>query len=752
MKKYLIFLVLILSHFSVNAEGVKLSCVPNSPACENCSEYQTLFPIEEFSSNTESLDIEADNSELLTDKYLLNGNVEVNSANLYLAADDVEVSSVNKSLLATGDVRFQDESYLITGDLLTAIRDENNNLIATASNANYQDFGAGLGGANGYTEYISKASTSVLLTNSTYSLCPVNENDWLIEADQINLNLAKNRGVADNATIKFYGVPIFYTPKYSWVLSGRGSGFLTPNYSSYLEPDAADYSSSLRVPFYFNLAPNRDLLVALTTMSSRGSIYESKYRQLIAPKISPDHENSIWSIEAKYLPEDKITSLKRWLVNFSQEMDISEKIHFSAQYSRVSDSEYFKEIARTNIDDKTLKSHIKISYDDEVNNLTAALLTEDEQVINEGVPVYTRALEGSISKTLNADTKMPAQVNLVSTKFAHDTKSKPAGVRTHIDLGISRELDIKYPKITPRASVAITNYSLINNPNINRTILGSGLNIDFTINIPTNMFGYQANHRITPLISYNYRAKKVQGNIPIFDTTDKYADIITFADLTSGERYTGLDRITNANDITLSLESSYRGIDAIDDKDLLNMRIAQSFYTDDEVVSATASNNYETRKSYSDIAASIDVALGKYVLTNSAQFNPDTKKIVKRKNSLSYTSNSRKFITLIVSDKGTEVTDKVYGAYPLSDSIHLFGALDKTTSTGMRITNSETTGIAYESCCWAFRVAHFKTNNGGNGYNYSTGFELVLTGLGSTDSPLKGKIEGNILGYTAKLR
>ena len=751
MKKYLIFLVLILSHFSIHAEGVKLSCIPNEPACVNCAEYQTLFPLEEFSSNTGSLDIEADNSEILSDKYLLNGNVEVNSDKLFLAADDVEVSTVNKSLLATGDVRFQDESYLITGDLLTATRDENDNLIATATNANYQDFGAGLGGANGYTEYISKTATSVLLTNSTYSLCPVNENDWLIEADQIELNLAKNRGVADNALIKFYGVPIFYMPKYSWVLSGRGSGFLTPNYSSYLEPDADDYSSSLRVPFYFNLAPDRDLLVALTAMSSRGFIYEGKYRQLIAPKISPDHEDSLWSIEAKYLPEDKITNLKRWLVNFSQEMDINEKIHFSAQYSRVSDSEYFKEISRTNTDEKTLKSNIKLSYADEENSLTAALLTEDEQVINAGVPVYTRALEGSISKTLNADTKMPVQVSLVSTNFAHDTKSKTAGVRTHTDLGISRQLNIEYPIITPRASVAITNYSLKNNPNINRTILGSGLDIDFTINLPTSMFGYEASHRITPLISYNYRAKKVQGNIPIFDTEDKYADIITFADLTSGERYTGLDRITNANDITLSLESSYRSIDATeDDKDLLNMRIAQSFYTDDEVVSDTASTNYETRKSYSDIAASIDVALGKYVISSSAQFNPDTSKIVKKENSLTYTSNSRKFITLSVSDEGTKETDKLYGAYPLTDSIHLFGALDKTTSTG--ITNSETTGIAYESCCWAFRVAHFKTNNGGNGYNYSTGFELVLTGLGSTASPLKRKIEGNIPGYTAKLR
>jgi len=751
MKKYLIFLVLILSHFSIHAEGVQLSCVPNAPSCENCTEYQTLFPIEEFSPNTGSLDIEADNSEILSDKYLLNGNVEVNSENLYLAADDVEVSTANNSLLATGDVRFQDQSYLITSDSLSATRDENDDLIATATNANYQDFGAGLGGANGFTGTISKTPTTVLLTNSTYSLCPVNENDWLIKADQIELNLVKNRGIADNALVKFYGVPIFYLPKYSWVLSGRGSGFLTPNYSSYAEPDAKDYSSSLRVPFYLNLAPDRDLLVALTAMSSRGLIYEGKYRQLIAPKISPDHEDSLWSIEAKYLPEDKITNLKRWLINFSEEMDINEKIHFSAQYSRVSDSEYFKEIARTNTDEKTLKSHIKLSYDDQENNLSAALLTEDEQVINAGVPVYTRALEGSISKTLNADTKMPIQASLVSTKFAHDTKSKTAGVRTHTDLGISRQLNIEYPKITPRASVAITNYSLKNNPNINRTILGSGLNIDFTINLPTSMFGYKANHRITPLISYNYRAKKVQGNIPIFDTEDKYADIITFADLTSGERYTGLDRITNANDITLSLESSYRAIDAIeDDKDLLNMRIAQSFYTDDEVVSDTASTNYETRKSYSDIAASIDVALGKYVISSSAQFNPDTSKIVKKENSLTYTSNSRKFITLSVSDEGTKETDKLYGAYPLTDSIHLFGALDKTTSTG--ITNSETTGIAYESCCWALRVAHFKTNNGGNGYNYSTGFELVLTGLGSTASPLKRKIEGNIPGYTAKLR
>ena len=786
MKKYLIFLALILSHFSIHAEGVKLSCTPDEPACVNCPEYRTLFPLEEFSTNTDSIDIEADQSELLEGKYLLNGNVEVNSEKLYLAADDVEVSSIDNSLLATGNVRFQDEAYLITGDLLSATRDENENLIATAVNASYQDFGAGQGGANGYTESISKTPTSVLLKNSTYSLCPVNKNDWLIDADQIALNLVKNRGVADNALLKFYGVPIFYLPKYSWVLSGRGSGFLTPNYTTFYEKGEPENSFSLRVPYYLNLAPDRDLLLALTYISSRGFKYEGKYRQLIKPLTDTDFNNSKFEIEAKYLNEDKINQLRRWLLKFNQELDINSKTHLSAQYHRVSDTDYFEEIARTNTNLTSLKSYLKLDYDDKGNSLSAHVLTEVEQGVNGKVPGYMRAVEASVNKDLTLGQDKVVQYNesinelnlseddkalfiknnpspistsvslgLVTTKFIHKTASKESGIRTHGDAGISRRLKINYPLITPRAGISITNYALKNNPNINRTVFGSGLDIDFTINNPSSIFGYKVNHRITPLISYNYRAKKVQGNIPIFDTEDKYTDIVSFADLTSGERYSGLDRITNANDITLSLESSYRDIDALDDDDdLLNMRIAQSFYSDDEVVSATSTSNYETRKSYSDIAASIDIVLGKYVITNSAQFNPDTSKIVKKENSLSYTSNSRKFITVSLSKVGTSSgvteTEKLFGAYPVTDSIHLFGGLDKTTSTG--VTNSETTGLAYESCCWAFRVAHFKEDNSSGGFNYSTGMELVLTGLGSTSSPLKGKIEGKIPGYAAKLR
>ena len=180
------------------------------------------------------------------------------------------------------------------------------------------------------------------------------------------------------------------------------------------------------------------------------------------------------------------------------------------------------------------------------------------------------------------------------------------------------------------------------------------------------------------------------------------------------------------------------------------MKIAQTYFADDEVVSNTANTNYETRKSYSDIAASIDLAVNNFSLSSAAQFNPDTSKIVKKENTITYSPSSRKFVSLSFIDEGSKETEKFYGAYPITDSVHIFGGLDKTTSTG--ITNAETTGIAYESCCWAFRLAHFKEDNSSGGYNYSTGMELVLTGLGSTSSPLRDKIENKIPGYFAKLR
>jgi LPS-assembly protein len=763
MKKHLLFSILVLSAFSVQADGVNLTCAPFQ-SCVNCPEYQTLFPIQQFSTDLTSIEVEADRSEVSqNNEYFLSGDVKLKSGDYLLSADEVEFSGSDNSTFAEGNIEYQDAEYLITGDSFFA-KKENDLIVATIDNTQYQEI---KNNSNGSAESINKNGDIVVFNKATYSFCPINQSDWQIRAKTIVVNLEKNRGIADHATILFKGYPIFYFPKHSWVLEGRGSGFLPPSFERYEEPLYSDESSllydpeysksnRLRIPYYFNIAPDRDLILALTYIQSRGFLIDNRYQQLLDRKITEDGiKDSMFEIESEYLTSDHITKQKRWLVNTSVELDISDKMHISAHYNRTSDAEYFKEIKHSETDLGRLLSHLEITYEDPENNFSTALLTEDEQIVNAGTPAYTKAIEGSISKTFNTENKLPVTVSLVSTKFAHDTPGKDSGVRTHGDLGITKTLSTEFPVVTSRANVSNTHYELKNKNNINRTVAGAGIDFAFPFISQRELFNAQVIRTITPKISYNYRAKVLQGNIPLFDTEDKYDDVITFAALTSGERYTGLDRITNANNVTLSFVSSWAALDKEEeDLDLLDFRIAQSFYADDEVVSDTANTNYETRLSYSDIAAGIGLAVNQFAFNTDIQFNPDTSKLVKRTYEISYKVNPRKFIALAQTyDVDFKKNSKIYGSFPLSDSIHLFGGLDRTTSTG--VTNKETIGVAYESCCWTFRLVHFKGDAGSTetlkNYDYNTGIELILKGLGSSSPNFRERIERNIPYYQSNL-
>ena len=755
MKRHLIFVILFLSSFSSNSEEVKVICSPYKSDCINCPEFKTLFPLEEFSGDLESLDIDADNSEISgADSYYFSGDVKLRAPAHFLSADEVYFNQKSELTTATGNVKFQDDTFVMFSDKLTAqtIGDE---LIAKTTNANYQDIASGVLSPNGFAEEIIKDGSNISLKNTTYTLCPLGKQDWMVRAKQIELNQITNRGVADNATLFFYGMPIFYLPKYGWVLQGRGSGFLTPNYNAYSEDDTTDANGDVtkyerqnrfRVPYYFNLAPDRDLILALTYMSSRGFIYEGKYRQLVKPKISNSREDSIINIEAKYLAEDKITGLPRWLLYSSLEQDLTEKLTLNMTYDRISDRNYFKDIDRTTPLDLTLKSKLSLNYKNPEKSFIASILTEHEQTVS-AVPEYQRALDAGISKTFRAEAKMPITLNLNATKFTHESEDKSSGVRSSGRVGITRTLASKFPVINTNASYEASYYQLKNANNISRKAAGAGISLSFPFSFSNKLEGSKLEHLVTPSISYNYKQKVVQGNIPLFDTTDKYDDIITFADLTSGERYTGRDRVTNANDITLAISTN----SSIVDKVSLTSGAAQTFYADDQVVSNTGSTNYETRKSYSDIATKIRLSIGeKITFANDIQFNPDKNEIVKKENSLSLKLTPKKFITIALSDEGKKETAQIYGSYPITKSFHIFGGIDRITSE--RITKQETTGIAYENCCWAARIAHFKEGDGSSDYSYSTGFELVFTGLGSTATPLKGRIEGNIPFYNSELR
>jgi len=141
----------------------------------------------------------------------------------------------------------------------------------------------------------------------------------------------------------------------------------------------------------------------------------------------------------------------------------------------------------------------------------------------------------------------------------------------------------------------------------------------------------------------------------------------------------------------------------------------------------------------------VDIKNNDLNFNNSFQYDPQKNQIDKRDSSISYLLNSRKFITLAHHDNNGALSAEMYGAYPISPEIHLFGGVNRSISESL--TSQRNAGIVYESCCWAVRFAHNKNTSG----NITNEIELVLKGLASTSKALSTRLEKEIPNYLANL-
>ncbi len=737
MKKQLALSTIVLLSGVINAQGIILSC----------AQEPLLFPKQTLSTDTESLDVLADRSEISKkDNYLLTGNVSLNSSQYYLAADTINIQKSSKTSMASGNVKFQDDELMFTGNKAT-VKKQGDTTYTTVEQVNFHYPESKI---NGKAQKATNDGTEQVFNSASFSLCPLGNTDWRMKADQITLNSETNKGVAKDVTIEFLGVPIFYSPHHEWTLEGRGSGFLVPSFSIYDESVASkDNNYQVRIPYYFNIAPDRDFLLTLNHLSSRGSVVEGIYRQLIA-------EGDYWKegrfeLEGHYLNKDKLSTIynTRWLLNSTIDLSLNDKTNVNLTNNRVSDADYFKEIAHNNTSASSLHSKIDAAYKDDDRNLTLSLYAETEQLINGGTAAYTRTPELSISKSFEGLSGRNINLSLVSTRFAHNNASEITGVRTHAQARFKRSISTDAYSLTPSFNLSTTDYALDNSIDQDRSIYSFGIDSKLFLEREVNLFGKDIIQTLTPRLAYNYTPKQSQRAIPIFDSEDKNN---SYESLFIGQKYTGIDRISNANDFTLGLESEFINEETGDTYASLNM--AQTFYGDDQVVSSTTDTDYDTRRKYSNIATSIDFAFDNFTFNNALQYDPETNKIDKRDSAITYQLNPRKFLTIahndFVDDNGNrKKTAELYGAYPINTQVHIFAGINRSITDS--ITNKETTGIAYESCCWAVRLAHFKKHTSGGDYDYVTDFELVLKGLTTTSPGLSKRLEEEIPNYLANL-
>jgi LPS-assembly protein len=253
-----------------------------------------------------------------------------------------------------------------------------------------------------------------------------------------------------------------------------------------------------------------------------------------------------------------------------------------------------------------------------------------------------------------------------------------------------------------------------------------------------NIFDKDLIQTLIPRLSYNYTPKKNQSALPNFDSADKDD---SYESLFSSQKFTGIDRISNANSFTLGLESDF-----IDDEmgsTYLSLKAAQTIHLDDQDMDSDG--NLVDRRKYSNVAVSADFSLNNLTLNNGLQYNPETNTVDQYDSTITYKINSRKFLTLAHQNDNGIKSAEIYSVYPINQQIHvLAGGNYSITNSTM---DKTTAGIVYESCCWAVRLVYFDENNN----DESISLELVLKGLATTSPSLYKRLEKDIPNYLANL-
>ncbi|NYT52213.1 MAG: LPS-assembly protein LptD [Candidatus Vesicomyosocius endoextente] len=708
----------------------------------DCKNNVLLFPKQILSTETKDLNIQANYSEIYKgDSLFLKGNVSLNSGTYFLSADEISINKPSKISKATGYVKFQNNELMLTGD--KAMIKKQGAMIYTTLNQvkfYYPDLKI-----NGRAQFVTHDGTEQIFNLGSYSLCPLGNSDWQMKADKIILNPTTNKGIAKNITIEFLGITIFYSPYQEWVLKGRSSGFLAPIFGSYNELAVnGDSNYQVKIPYYFNISPDRDFFLIFNQLSSRGSVVEGKYRQLI---IDNNYlSNGRFEIEGHYLlNKDKITSSRRWLLNSKLDLSLNTKTDLSIVTNRVSDSDYFKEIAHSNTSDSKLRSYVNLSYKNQKKNLTMSFFVESEQLINNGNASYTRVPELSFNKEYKGLDGHNINFLLISTKFMHknsNTTTNKTGIRTYAQTKFSRSLKTKNYSFTPSLKLSTTNYTVDDTVHQKRNIVSFNFDSKFFLERKVFLFDTHLTQTLTPRLGYNYTPKKDQSTLPNFDSDDKNN---LYESLFSGQKFTGIDRIASANDLIFGLESDFINEETGDT--YLSLKIAQAYQFDN--MSMNRNGTLVSQKKYSNVAMSANLTMHDFSFNNSLQYNSRTNKISKRNSSISFIINSRKFLTLAHHNDNGNNSVELYSAYPLTQQIHVFAGINGSISNST--INKETMGIGYETCCWAVRLAYFKEYLNENNYDYVTKFELVLKGLATTSSNLYKRLEKDIPNYSVNL-
>ena len=703
--------------------------------------------------------------------YHLTGHVKTVRADQELHADIADYNSDTSDYDARGNVHYQEAEHLLSADHIVGNTD-NSTGVATG-NLRFQMLDSHGNGTAVRGEMIDENRNRYSV--ATYSTCDIGRHIWEIRAKKITTDETTERGVARDATMRLYGVPLFYSPYMSFPLTDdRQSGFLYPYFE---HTGYAGYQ--FRIPYYFNLAPNYDATLTPRYYTLRGSMLSGQARYMF-PKTSGE-------FDFEFLPNDlyndqRITSSsidtqgqERYLYKFTNNISLWPGWSLNTNINRASDQNYLHD------------------FGDDLFTISTTLLYSSIYLNGSG-NWWSAQIGGDMWQNVD-----PSEANSVEPykRLPHATFNMDIPFARWYDVGMNSEVDSfhKYDSvegsrldlypyvdadfqgaawfIRPKLAYRYTAYSLDsgyqNFTTSSTTASGTTTTFAYPDGSPsrsmpifsldqglifdrsTSMFGSDYTQTLEPRLYYLYVPYRNQNNLPLFDT-----GLMSFDDwmLFAPNQFSGADRQMNANNLTAAVTTRL-----LDDGGVerLSATFGQIRYFTPQLV--TTPGTAPTNWGGSDYVAELSSQLNdQWTMSTEYLWNPNT-----RKTELgTFTVQRRLGFDGILNfsyrfREGQLEQYDVSAVYPLTDHWRLIG--DWTYSVMDKETVEAVAGVQYEGCCVKLSVVarHYVTGYDGvitslpgqtePGSDTAVMFELEFKGMGAFSGQTDSILRRDILGY-----
>ncbi len=693
------------------------------------------------------------------------GDVEFRRGGLVIRADRLAYDTPADLASARGHVRVSREGAVYSGPELELRVQRFEGFFREPQ---FEFINLGTGGRADRIEFLGDKRSRA--TNASYTSCPregADEPDWLLQARRVQLDLDTNEGVAEGAVLRFLGTPILALPTLSFPLNdARKSGWLPPTIN-------IDNRSGieLSMPYYWNIAPNRDATLAPRVLTRRGLGLDAEFRYL-----NPADEGTL---EIDWLPDDRVAGRSRQAVQWLHEGRLGAGLRYRADLVRVSDADWWKD------------------FPNESRSLTARLLplraalerplawaggegllyarTTRWQVLQADDSFIASPYERSPQIGARFDGELQGWQYALEAEYNSfrlpdgqaDSTGRVEGRRVHLLGAVSRPWREPGWWVVPRLSVNAAAYGGTEaSGRMHRTIPTLSIDAGLELERSTQAFGRTLHQTLEPRLLYVSTPWRDQAPLPNYDAAAKD---FNFVSLYTDNAFSGVDRVSDAHQITAGFTT--RLVDAVDGAEVLRLGLVQRYLLRTQRITAQADGTpggepLTQRLSDALLLGSTSV-LPSWTLDGAVQYSPEIARSVRSVVGARYSPGP--FRTLGATyrfARGLSEQMELGWQWPVAGDTaaapggRLAGGAGRCTgawySVGRinyslkdsRVTDS-VLGLEYDAGCWIARVVAMRLSTGRSEATTRLGIQLELTGFSKLNvgsNPLK-VLKENIPGY-----